>query len=328
VRSAYVLLLAANLVYATSYVVTRVVLGDLPPAFLALVRLVVGAAILVPIARVLEPPVETSNKWGAPIWPPTPPERSAAPRQSRGAPRRRDSFTGPARSDAWRIAWMGVVGFAGAFALSHWGLARSTATNAALLIIVEPLSIMALSPLLLGERLRRREVAGGALALLGAVLVVLNGVPGLTLALAPHWRGDLLLVLAGLAYGAYTLIGRAVLARHSPLVVTARSIVWGAVVMLPLAGAEWLSGARPVLSPGAVVGALYLAIVITAFGYLLWNWVLARVSAPQVAIFVTVQPIGGAVLGVVLLGEPLTVFTVAGAVLIVLGLWLTVTGRN
>ena len=291
--SASALLFAANLVYATSYVATRIVLDDLPPALLALVRLVVGAGILVPAARALEPAGEA-----------------------------------PARGDAWRIAWMGVVGFAGAFALSHWGLARSTATNAALLIIVEPLSIMALSPLLLGERLRRREVAGGALALLGAVLVVVNGVPGLTLALAPHWRGDLLLVLAGLAYGAYTLLGRGVLARHSPLLVTARSIVWGAVVMVPLAGAEWLGGARPVLSRGAVVGALYLAVVITAFGYLLWNWVLARVSAPQVAIFVTVQPIGGAVLGVVLLHEPLTVFTVGGAALIVLGLWLTVTERD
>jgi drug/metabolite transporter (DMT)-like permease len=293
VRPAYVLLFAANLVYATSYVATRIVLDDLPPALLALVRLVVGAAILVPGARALAPAGEA-----------------------------------PARGDAWRIAWMGVVGFAGAFALSHWGLARSTATNAALLIIAEPLSIMALSPLLLGERLRRREVAGGALALLGAVLVVLNGVPGLTVTLAPHWRGDLLLGLAGLAYGAYTLIGRGVLARHSPLLVTARSIVWGAVVMVPLAGAEWLGGARPRLSPGAVVGALYLAVVITAFGYLLWNWVLARVSAPRVAIFVTVQPIGGAVLGVTLLHEPLTVFTVAGAVLIVLGLSLTVTGRD
>jgi len=60
----------------------------------------------------------------------------------------------------------------------------------------------------------------------------------------------------------------------------------------------------------------------------LWNWVLARVSAPQVAIFVTVQPIGGAVLGVLLLHEPLTVFTVGGAALIVLGLWLTVTERD
>lgn len=291
-RSAYVILLGANLVYSTSYVATRVVLDDLPPALLALVRLVIGAAVLVPVARALEP-AETY-----------------------------------ARADARRVAWMGAVGFAGAFALTNWGLAHSTATNAALLIIVEPISIMALSPLLLGERLTRRQTAGAALAVLGAVVVVLNGVPGVTHALAPHWRGDLLLVLAGLAYGAYTLIGRGVLARHGPLGVTARSIVWGAVVMLPFALVEWAGGARPVLSPGAVAGGLYLAVVITALGYLSWNWALPRVGAPQAAISVAVQPIGGALLGVALLDEPLTAFTVTGGVLVVAGLCLTVTGRK
>ena len=292
-RPAYLVLLGANLVYSTSYVATRVVLDDLPPAFLALVRLAVGAAVLVPLARRLEPPAEK-----------------------------------PKRRDAWRIAWMGIIGFAAAFALTNWGLARSTATHAALLIIVEPVSIMALSPVLLGERLTRREAAGAALAVLGAVVVVLDGLPGITHALAPHWRGDLLLVMAGFAYGAYTLIGRDVLARHSALPVTARSITWGAVVMVPFVLVEWLGGARPVLTPGAVAGAFYLAVVITAFGYLLWNWALARVGAPRAAISVTVQPIGGAILGVALLREPLTAFTVAGGALIVLGLWLTVTGRD
>jgi drug/metabolite transporter (DMT)-like permease len=293
VRPADLVLLLANLVYATSYVVTRVALDHVPPALLALGRLAIAAAVLWPVVRALE---------------------ASAP--------------APSYRDAWRIVAMGAVGFAGAFACSHWGLARSTATNAALLIIVEPVSIMLLSPPLLGERLRRREAIGATVALVGVVLVVLNGVPGLTHALAPHWRGDLLLVLAGVAYGAYTLIGRDVLARTSPLVVTARSIAWGAVVMVPLAVAEWLAGARPAPSVGAVAGLLYLAVVITALGYLVWNWVLARVSAPRASIFLTVQPIGGAVLGAVLLGEPLTAFTLAGAALIVLGLWLTVAGAQ
>jgi drug/metabolite transporter (DMT)-like permease len=137
-----------------------------------------------------------------------------------------------------------------------------------------------------------------------------------------------MLVLSGLAYGAYTLIGRGVLARHGPLGVTARSIVWGAAVMAPFALLEWAGGARPVLSLGAVAGGLYLALVITVFGYLVWNWALPRVGAPRAAISVTVQPIGGAILGVVLLREPLTAFTVAGGVLVVLGLWLTVTDRE
>lgn len=292
-RPAYALLLAANLVYATSYVATRLVLDDVPPALLALVRLVGGAAILVPVARLLEEP--------------------------RGRSRRRD---------AWRMAWMGVCGFAGAFALGNWGLTQSTATNAALLIIAEPVSIMLLGPVLLGERLTRRQGIGAGLAVLGALMVVLNGVPGVTRALIPHWRGDLLLVLSGVAYASYSLIGRDVLARHSALSVTARSIVWGAVVMLPLAGAEWLGGARPALTVGAVVGALYLAVVITALGYLLWNWALAQVRAPQAAVFITVQPIAGAILGVLVLREPLTAFTVAGGALIVAGLWLTVTGGD
>jgi drug/metabolite transporter (DMT)-like permease len=292
-RTAYLVLFGANLVYATSYAVTRVALDAVPPALLALIRLVVGAAILVPAAR------------GAP--------RQASP---------------PARGDAWRIAWMGVLGFAGAFAFGHWGLARSTATNAALLIIMEPISIILLGPAVLGERLTRREKAGAALALLGTIVVVVNGIPGVTHALAPHWRGDVLLVLSGIAYGSYSLIGRDVLRRCDPLDVTARSIVWGGVAMAPLALTEWLGGARPAWTAGAAAGALYLGVVITALGYLVWNWALVRVGASRAAVFVTVQPIAGAVLGVLFLHEPLTAFTLAGGALVVAGLWLTSTGRG
>ncbi|HEU5197666.1 MAG TPA: DMT family transporter [Methylomirabilota bacterium] len=291
-RTAYLVLFAANLVYATSYVATRLVLDDLPPALLALLRCVVGGAILVPVARVLEP---------------------AAP---------------PARGDAWRIAWMGVFGFAAAFALGSWGIAHSTATNAALLIIVEPFSIMLLGPAVLGERLTRREKTGAALALGGTVIVVLNGVPGLTHALAPHWRGDLLLVLSGLAYGSYSLIGRDVLLRRGPLDVTARSITWGALAVAPLAAAEWLAGSRPAMTAGGIIGALYLGLIITAGGYLLWNWALGRVEASRAAVFITVQPIGGALLGVLFLHETLTLFTLAGGALVVAGLWLTATGQG
>lgn len=292
-RSAYALLFAANVVYATSYAATRLTLDTVPPSLLAFARLVIGAAVLIPFARWMEPA-------GRPVG----------------------------RGDAWRMAWMGIFGFAGASAFSHWGLARSTASNGALLIIVEPVAIMLLGPVVLGERLTRREAAGAALAVLGAAIVVINGVPGVTQTLAPHWRGDLLLVLSGLGYASYSLIGRDVLARHSATSVTARSIMWGAVAMVPLAAVEWQSGSRPSLGPNALVGILYLGLVITALGYLVWNWALARTGASRAAIFITVQPIGGVLLGWALLHEPMTVYTLAGGALIVAGLWLTVTGRS
>jgi drug/metabolite transporter (DMT)-like permease len=221
---------------------------------------------------------------------------------------------------------MGIVGFGAAYVLANWGLARSTATNAALLIVAEPIAMILLAPLTLGERLARREAAGAALALAGAVLVVANGIPGLTDRLAPHWLGDLLLILSGVAFAAYSLIGRDVLARHAPLPVTTRSLVWGALAMLPLVAVEWTAGQRMAWTWLGGLSTLYLGVVITGVGILVWNVALRRVPAPRAAIFLNVQPVVGALLGVTVLHEPFTAFTVAGGLLIVAGVWLTMTG--
>lgn len=282
-----VVLVLANLVYATSYVATRVTLDQVPPATLALLRLLVATAVLLPLAR----------------WRPA------------------RAFT---RRDHVGMAAMGIVGFAAAFAFAHWGIARSTVTNAALLIAVEPLTLLLLGPLMLGERLAPREKGGAALTVVGAVLVVVDGIPGVTAKLVPHWRGDALLVLAGVAYAAYSLLGRPVLARRPALPVTAYSIAWGIPALVPLVAAEWLAGARPSLTTAALAGVLYLGAVITALGYLVWNWALERVAAARAALFLNVQPVVGALLGVLVLGEPLSAFTVVGGLLVVTGLVLAV----
>src|SRR5207245_555021 len=198
------------------------------------------------------------------------------------------------RADRRAIAFMGILGFAAAYACSNWGIAHSTATNAALLITVEPVAMILLSPWYLGERLSRRGAVGAALTIAGTVVLVVNGIPGVTERLVPHWAGDLVLVLAGVAYASYSLLGGA--------------------------GLEWASGERPAWTATAVLGTVYLAVVITALGYVVWNWALARVPAPRAAIFLNVQPIVGALLGTMLLGEPVTFFTVLGGVLVVTGL--------
>jgi drug/metabolite transporter (DMT)-like permease len=73
---------------------------------------------------------------------------------------------------------------------------------------------------------------------------------------------------------------------------------------------------------------LYLGLVITALGYLLWNWALERMEAPRLAVFVNIQPLVGALLGVLLLHEALTVYTVAGGLLILLGVHVAVLARR
>ena len=285
--TAYVVLILANVVYGSSYAVSRVVLEHMGPATLSFCRLAIGSLVLVPLAL---------------------------------AQRREDRPL--SRSDRWSIFWMGLSGF------GNWGLRLSTATNAALLITVEPVSLILLSPLVLGERLTRREGVGALLTVVGATVVVLNGIPGATVAIARHWRGDLLLVLSGAAYAGYSLFGRDVLARHRAVPVTAWSILWGLVVMAPFTVAEWVAGERPEWTQAVIIGTLYLGIVITALGYLIWNWGLERVEAPRLAIFVNIQPLSGALLGVLALRETLTIYTVAGGVLILIGVHTTLLAKR
>jgi drug/metabolite transporter (DMT)-like permease len=284
------LLLLTNAVYGTAYVAQRQALADVPPGLLAFARLGVASLILLPFLR-------------------------RAPRV-RAAP-----------GDGLKIFWMGTLGFGVAYALSHFGLARSTATHGVLLITMEPVSMLLLSPLVLGEGLRRREALGAALVLVGAVLVVVNGVPGVTVALLPHWRGDVLLVLSALAFASYSVLGRDVLRRWDARAVTARSILWGAASMLPLVAGEWAAGSRPTWSLQGTAATLYLAVIVTALAYLAWNAALARVTAPRAAIFINVQPVVGVALGIGLLGEPATPSTLIGAALVLSGLAVTTTSR-
>ena len=284
------LLLVTNAVYGTAYVAQREAVTTVPPGLLGFVRLAVASLILLPLLR-------------------RPPGTRAEP------------------GDGTKIFWMGTLGFGVAYALSHFGLARSTATNGALLITMEPVSMMLLSPFILGERLQRREAVGAALVLLGTVLVVLNGVPGVTVSLLPHWRGDALIVLSALAFASYSLLGRDVLRRWDARTVTARSIGWGAVSMLPVVALEWSAGSRPVWTPTATATTLYLAVVVTALAYLAWNAALARVPAPRAAIFINVQPVVGVALGIWLLAEPATLYTLIGALLVLSGLAVTTTSR-
>src|SRR5688500_588218 len=144
-NSADVVLLLANVLYGTSYLASRLALDLVPPSTLAFVRLVLALALLGALAA----------------------RRPRAPRPAPRAPSR-------STADRWRIAAMGVFGFSAAYALSHWGVYWSTVTNAALLIVVEPLAIIMFAPLMLGERLGRLEAIGAALALVGTVLVVVN----------------------------------------------------------------------------------------------------------------------------------------------------------
>jgi drug/metabolite transporter (DMT)-like permease len=168
-----------------------------------------------------------------------------------------------------------------------------------------------------GERLH----FGGWLALgastVGAGLIALSSQSASGTAHASV-RGDLLVVLSMFAAVAWILISKRLMRRHSAVMVTAFVYWIGAVILAAVVIAT--SGIPSVhYSTRAWVAVAEQGLLATAGTTVLWNWGLKWVPASQAGIFVNLEPLVGAILGVSVLHEILGRMSLAGGALIIVG---------
>ena len=107
------------------------------------------------------------------------------------------------------------------------------------------------------------------------------------------------------------------MARYPAVTVSTYQMLTGAVILAPFAAAEmWHTGWRPAwdaASLPAYLSVLYLVLFCTVLAYTVWFLLLDRHSASDLSVFLFVQPVVGALLGVVFRHDPLTRATLAGA---------------
>lgn len=172
--------------------------------------------------------------------------------------------------------------------------------------------------LFLGERLGRTGAAIMAVSLAG--LVLLTGAAG---GGRSPLQGLAVALVSAAGYAAVTLLNRA--AKDDPYDSALGGFAVGSVALLPLALAEGLLPTRG--GTGETIGLLaFLGAVPTALAYALFFAGLTVVRATTAAVVALVEPVAAVALGVVVLHEPLTGWSAAGAGLLLLSvLMLTVT---
>ena len=170
---------------------------------------------------------------------------------------------------------------------------------------------------LLGERLRRAQVAGMALALLGLGLVA-TGADG-----ADSLAGLGLVVLAAAAWGVGNLVIKRAGAQDMVAFMTWICVVPPFPLLVLSLSFEGTGAAADSLAHITLTGVacvVYLAIVATIVGWAIWGYLLGRYSPSVVAPFSLLVPIFGLVSGALVLGERLTALDLAAAALILAGL--------
>lgn len=207
-----------------------------------------------------------------------------------------------------------------AFVLQFEGLAGVSVTLGALLVGAMP-ALVAVCARLMGERLNRLVWVGVAGATLGAVLIAGRpegaGTPlGIALSLV-----SLLVFLGWLVALKRTPV------LPSPLGVPAVTIVIAALAILPVSLA--LHGLPTLaLSPPAWAGIVGQGLFSTLLATAAWQYGATRVGSATAGVFINIEPLLGAALGVMLFGDNLTLGLAAGGAMILAGSFVVVLGER
>jgi O-acetylserine/cysteine efflux transporter len=195
------------------------------------------------------------------------------------------------REDFWTLLWIGLLTTSVYNVFLITGEERVPASMASLFIAVGPSATFVLSMFFLGERATIAKIAGIAISTLGLVFITRGGVEGES---RPGLFYVLLTLTAPLSWSVATVMGKRLLHRHDPLLLTAASVVLGSLPLLvvPLFANASLrhAGQIPV---GFWLNAAYLVLFPTVFGYCVWYKALAVLEASRVSAFVFLVPVFG-----------------------------------
>ena len=221
----------------------------------------------------------------------------------------------------WRMLWPGFL-FAGDLAVWHVSIYWTSVANATLLANAAPIFVAVAAWLWLRERLRWTFAIGLVVALGGAVLVMRASFA----ISAQHFRGDLLGVATALFYAGYQLSVKRLRATHPTGTIMFWSALVSAVALLPLSLALGET-VMPTAARGWSV-LLALALVSHVVGQGLIAWALAHGPASASSVSLFWQPVVSASVAWVVFGETMHATQAAGAVVVLVGIYLAWRGSR
>ena len=199
-------------------------------------------------------------------------------------------------------SWSAALALFAYMACFSWAYVNLPAAAGALIIAVAVQTSMVGAGVILGQRPSRAQALGIALAMTGLVYLLL---PGLD---APPLWPSAIIFLSGVSWAVYTLLGRR---NSAPVAATAGNFVRCLPLALLLLVGDVVAGTGaggggPALPLAGVLCALAAGGIASALGYVLWYFVLPRLSVPTAAVVQLSVPLITALGGALFMGEALT----------------------
>lgn len=224
------------------------------------------------------------------------------------------------RADELCMAAMGLTGGSLYFIAENTALRFTYASNVSLIICAAPVLTMLLDAIVYKDRIRFKAIFGSVLALCGVTIVILNG--SMNLGLSP--KGDFLTLLAALFWAAYCLLLKRMSRRYSNLLITRKVFFYGCLSVLILCFFEPLPDlTEPDRLSVVIFNLLFLGVIASFVCYIIWNNAVRILGPEKTANYIYFTPLITILASAAILSEPVTIWTIAGGLAIVGGVYMT-----
>jgi len=201
------------------------------------------------------------------------------------------------------------------------------AINLALVAVCSPIVIVILARLVTDERVTLRTSLGIALAAAGVLLLISEGTPA-RLANLDFAAGDLIMLLATVAFGAYTvLVGR----KPAELPITAfvfSTFALGLVMLLPAYLLELSLTGPFTVDRSTTAALLYIGIFPSLLAFFAWNRAVTTMGATRPAIIYYLVPVFTGLGAWLLLDEPIGPAEITSMILVIAGVSISQLWRS
>jgi len=280
------MLLVTMVIWGSTFVVTKGINEQVGPFALALVRVAIGAVVLLACALVRQARGGSHSPWSALPW--------------------------------GTMITMGLIGVVLYYGVFNYSLLYTSASQGALVQSCIPAMTALVAVVWLREHASALRWTGIALSMLG-ILIVFSGADAQ--AGSGSLLGNVLMFVSAVLWGVYTSMAKRV-ANYDPLQVTAGIVGAGAVLLVPLAAFEVSAEGMPGVDLRGWLGMAYLGAGASGVAYMMYSAALKHVDASEAGVYTNLIPIVGVITGV-LLGEPLSLRAIIGGVVVLVGVWLT-----
>ncbi len=216
--------------------------------------------------------------------------------------------------DVWRLALLGAIGITVYQLLFTYALKYTSAVNVGILINMSPIYGGFLSALLGYERFAKKRLMAIIAGFFGVFILMTRG--DFRVLIASDTRGIVLALFASLSWALYTILSKPLLEKHSPLKVTAYSMLAGAILLGFFVPAFFDPGEMARLSLTGWMVIVFSIVFSIVIAFFLWYRAVARIGLTRTMIYQYCVPATAAATAYFVSGETLNIYQLIGGVII------------